>query len=64
MNTFLDIKNIINYILKDNIIIFKNSKEYNKCISELYTLLLNTLKTIENIYYKYILLPKLEMIVK
>ena len=58
INILLDIKKIINYIINDNSI-FINSTNYNNCTSELYYLLINTLKKLENIYYKYILLHKL-----
>lgn len=56
INTIIDIKKLINYILNDNTVLSPN---YNKCISELYYILMKTFKKIENIYYKYILYPKI-----
>ena len=45
INTIIDIKKLIYYIINDNTVLSPN---YNKCISELYYILMKTFKKIEN----------------
>ena len=57
---FIEIKKQINYIINDNEIVYSNN--YFKCIDEIITVLRNTLYKLQDIYYKYILYPKLKKI--
>lgn len=54
---FSNIKTYINYILNDEQLIY--SSNYFRCLQELFSVLMSTFSKIENIYYKYILYPKL-----
>jgi hypothetical protein len=54
---FFDIKKIINYILNDSFLV--HSSNYFSCLNEIYDVLRQALYKIENIYYKYVLYPKL-----
>ena len=58
ISIFEEIKKQINYIINDKDIIYSNN--YFLCIDELYKVLIKTLCKIQNIYYKYILYPKLQ----
>ena len=55
-NIFNNINRIFNYIIKEK---FDNKINYYNCMVELCHLLKNVLNDIYNIYYKYILLNKL-----
>lgn len=57
---FIEIKKQINYIINDNEIVYSNN--YFKCIDEIITVLRNTLYKLQDIYYKYVLYPKLKKI--
>ena len=57
---FIEIKKQINYLIFDNQIISSNN--YFKCMDEIITVLRNTLYKLQDIYYKYILYPKLKTI--
>ena len=57
-NIFNEIKKQIIYIINDNEIIYTN--KYVTCLNELLNVLKNTLYKIQDIYYKYILHPKLK----
>jgi hypothetical protein len=61
MNKFQSIFNEINkyikYMIYDEYIIF--SKNYVMCMNEILRVLTNTLSKIQNIYFKYILDPKI-----
>lgn len=61
MNKFQSIFNEINkyikYMIYDEYIIF--SKKYVMCMNEILRVLTNTLSKIQNIYFKYILDPKI-----
>ena len=61
MNKFQDIFNEINkyikYMIYDEYIIFSNN--YVRCMNEILRVLTNTLSKIQNIYFKYILDPKI-----
>jgi hypothetical protein len=61
-NIFNEIKKHIIYILNDNEIIFSNN--YFLCLNEILYVLKKTLCKIQDIYYKYILYPKLTKITK
>jgi hypothetical protein len=56
-NIFNEINKYIKYVIYDDYIIF--SKKYILCMNEILTVLENTLYKIQNIYFKYILLPKI-----
>lgn len=56
-NIFNEIKKQISYIINDNDIIY--SSKYFKCLNEILIVLKNTLYKIQDIYYKYVLNPKL-----
>lgn len=56
INTFLDIKKLIDYIITDNVVISIDKNDY---ISQLYFILIETFNKIETLYYNSILLPKL-----
>ena len=64
MNKFLkifnEIKKQIRYILNDNCFIY--SDKYFICMNEILAVLNNTLRKIQDIYYKYILFPNLQNI--
>jgi len=61
MNRFQTIFNEINryikYMIYDDFIIY--SKKYFQCMNEIMIVLENTLSKIQNIYFKYILYPKI-----
>jgi len=57
-NIFNEIKKQIIYIINDNEIIYTN--KYVTCLNEILNVLKNTLYKIQDIYYKYILYPKLK----
>jgi hypothetical protein len=57
---FIEIKTQINYIINDNDFLCSNN--YLKCMDEIITVLRNTLYKLQDIYYKYILYPKLKKI--
>jgi len=57
---FVEIKTQINYIINDNDFLCSNN--YLKCMDEIITVLRNTLYKLQDIYYKYILYPKLKKI--
>jgi hypothetical protein len=57
---FIEIKTQINYIINDNEFLCSNN--YLKCMDEIITVLRNTLYKLQDIYYKYILYPKLKKI--
>jgi len=55
--SFNEINKYINYMLYDEYIIF--SSNYVVCMNKILYVLKNTLNKIQNIYFKYILHPKL-----
>jgi hypothetical protein len=57
---FIEINKQINYIINDNEILCSNN--YFNCIDEIMAVLRNTLYKLQDIYYKYILYPKLKKI--
>ena len=57
---FVEIKTQINYIINDNEILCSNN--YFKCMDEIIIVLRNTLYKLQDIYYKYVLYPKLKKI--
>jgi hypothetical protein len=61
MNRFQKIFNEINkyikYIIYDDYIIYSN--KYFQCMNEIMIVLENTFSKIQNIYFKYILYPKI-----
>ena len=57
---FIEIKKQINYIINDNEILYSNN--YFNCIDEIMAVLRNNLYKLQDIYYKYILYPKLKKI--
>ena len=59
-NIFIEIKTQINYIINDSD--FTYSHNYFKCIDEIIAVLRNALNKLQDIYYKYILYPKLKKI--
>jgi hypothetical protein len=64
MNRFQTIFNEINryikYMIYDDYIIM--SSKYFLCMNEIMTVLENTLNKIQNIYFKYILHPKIRVL--
>ena len=56
-SVFNEINKYINYMLYDEYIIF--SSNYVRCMNDILCVLKNTLSKIQNIYYKYILNPKI-----
>lgn len=56
-SVFNEINKYINYMLYDEYIIF--SSNYVRCMNDILCVLKNTLSKIQNIYYKYILHPKI-----
>ena len=59
-NIFFEINKQINYIVYDCEFIFSNN--YFNCLEEILIVLRNTLYKLQDIYYKYILYPKLKKI--
>jgi hypothetical protein len=59
-NIFIEINKQINYIVYDCDFIFSNN--YFNCLEEILIVLRNTLYKLQDIYYKYILYPKLKKI--
>lgn len=59
-NIFVEIKKQINYIINDNDFIY--SSNYINCMNEVMTVLRKALFKLQDIYYKYILYPKLKKI--
>lgn len=57
-NIFNEIKKQIIYIINDGDVIY--SHNYITCLNEILCVLKNTLYKIQDIYYKYILYPKLK----
>jgi hypothetical protein len=57
-NIFFEINKQINYIVYDCEFIFSNN--YFNCLEEILIVLRNTLYKLQDIYYKYILYPKLK----
>ena len=56
-NIFNEINKYIKYIIYDDYIIY--SKKYFQCMNEIMIVLENTFNKIQNIYFKYILYPKI-----
>ena len=56
-SVFNEINKYINYMLYDEYIIF--SSNYVACMNKILCVLKNTLSKIQNIYFKYILHPKI-----
>ena len=56
-NIFNEINKYIKYMIYDEYIIFSNN--YVLCMNEILRVLTNTLSKIQNIYFKYILDPKI-----
>ena len=54
---FLNIKLYINYILNDEYLIYQSN--YFKCLQAIYDVLIESCHRIQNIYYEYVLYPKL-----
>lgn len=54
-DAFVNIKKYLNYIFNDNML----KSNYYKCLNEIYKVLMDTCHKIEQIYYKYVLYPKL-----
>jgi hypothetical protein len=59
-NIFIEIKKQINYIINDNDFVF--SRNYINCMNEVIIVLRKALFKLQDIYYKYILYPKLKKI--
>jgi hypothetical protein len=59
-NIFFEIKKQISYIINDNDFVF--SRNYINCMNEVMIVLRNALFKLQDIYYKYILYPKLKKI--
>ena len=59
-NIFVEIKKQINYIINDSE--FTYSHNYINCMNEIMKVLRNALFKLQDIYYKYILYPKLKKI--
>jgi hypothetical protein len=59
-NIFIEIKKQINYIINDNDFIY--SSNYINCMNEVMIVLRNALFKLQDIYYKYVLYPKLKKI--
>jgi len=59
-NIFIEIKKQIDYIISDKEILFSNN--FFNCIDEIIIVLRKTLYKLQNIYYKYVLYPKLKKI--
>jgi len=56
-SVFNEINRYIKYMIYDDYIIM--SKNYFLCMNEIMAVLENTFSKIQNIYFKYILLPKI-----
>ena len=64
-NTFLNIKTILfNIMDNDNNSSFYHKEQYMCFLNEIFELLQNTLTSIENLYYKHVLFPKIQKIYK
>jgi hypothetical protein len=59
-NIFFEINKQISYIINDNDFVF--SSNYMNCINEVMIVLRKALFKLQDIYYKYILYPKLKKI--
>jgi len=59
-NIFFEINKQISYIINDNDFVF--SSNYINCINEVMIVLRKALFKLQDIYYKYILYPKLKKI--
>jgi hypothetical protein len=59
-NIFIEIKKQINYIINDNDFVY--SSNYINCMNEVMIVLRKALFKLQDIYYKYILYPKLKKI--
>jgi hypothetical protein len=59
-NIFFEIKKQISYIINDNDFVF--SRNYINCMNEVIIVLRKALFKLQDIYYKYILYPKLKKI--
>lgn len=59
-NIFFEINKQINYIINDNDFVY--SSNYINCMNEVMTVLRKALFKLQDIYYKYILYPKLKKI--
>jgi hypothetical protein len=59
-NIFFEINKQISYIINDNDFVF--SSNYMNCINEVMIVLRRALFKLQDIYYKYILYPKLKKI--
>lgn len=59
-NIFIEIKKQIDYIISDKEILYSNN--FFNCIDEIIIVLRKTLYKLQNIYYKYVLYPKLKKI--
>jgi hypothetical protein len=59
-NIFFEINKQISYIINDNDFVF--SSNYINCINEVMIVLRRALFKLQDIYYKYILYPKLKKI--
>jgi hypothetical protein len=59
-NIFFEINKQISYIINDNDFIF--SSNYINCMNEVMVVLRKALFKLQDIYYKYILYPKLKKI--
>jgi hypothetical protein len=57
-NIFNEINKYIKYMIYDDYIIY--SKRYFQCMNEIMIVLENTFSKIQNIYFKYILNPKIK----
>ena len=57
-SVFNEINKYIKYMIYDEYII--SSKKYVSCMNEILSVLKNTLNKIQNIYFKYILHPKIK----
>ena len=60
INLFIDIKAKIHLMLNNDKTFSNNQVKYSYFLTELSNVLTTTLLNIENIYYKYFLLPKLQ----
>ena len=60
MNLFINLKNKLFAMVDDNQVYLINNSKYVTCLSEIIEVLATTLTRIEDIYYKYILFPKLQ----
>lgn len=58
---FILLKNNIITILNDKFLFFNSKSDYKNCIIELTNVLKNTLINVEDIYFRYILYPKINL---